>query len=85
MPFILRGVSLVGIESVFWPSEDRPRLWARMAEDFSGRNLLDLVEGPHRPRRSPAKPHPGSSPEASVDASWSTRPDYTNLGATLEE
>ncbi len=44
MPFILRGISLVGIESVFWPSEDRPRLWARMAEDFSGRNLLDLVE-----------------------------------------
>ena len=44
MPFILRGISLVGIESVFWPSEDRPRLWARMAEDFGGRNLLDLVE-----------------------------------------
>ncbi len=44
MPFILRGISLVGIESVYWPGEDRPRLWARMAEDFSGRNLLDLVE-----------------------------------------
>ncbi len=44
MPFILRGVSLVGIESVYWPGEDRPRLWARMAEDFSGGNLLDLVE-----------------------------------------
>jgi putative YhdH/YhfP family quinone oxidoreductase len=43
-PFILRGVSLVGIESVFWPGEDRPRLWARMAEDFRDRNLLDLVE-----------------------------------------
>ena len=44
MPFILRGVSLVGIESVYWPGEDRPRLWARMAEDFRDRNLLDLVE-----------------------------------------
>ncbi len=44
MPFILRGVSLVGIESVYWPGEDRPRLWARMAQDFSSRNLLDLVE-----------------------------------------
>ena len=44
MPFILRGVSLIGIESVYWPSEDRPRLWARMADDFSDRNLLDLVE-----------------------------------------
>ena len=44
MPFILRGVTLAGIESVYWPGEDRPRLWARMAEDFGGRNLLDLVE-----------------------------------------
>lgn len=44
MPFILRGVSLIGIESVYWPGDDRPRLWARMAEDFSNRNLLDLVE-----------------------------------------
>ena len=44
MPFILRGVSLVGIESVYWPGDDRPRLWARMAEDFSDRSLLDLVE-----------------------------------------
>lgn len=44
MPFILRGISLIGIESVFWPSKDRPRLWSRMAEDFRDRNLLDLVE-----------------------------------------
>ena len=44
MPFILRGVSLVGIESVYWPGDDRPRLWVRMAEDFSERSLLDLVE-----------------------------------------
>ena len=44
MPFILRGVTLAGIESVYWPGDDRPRLWARMAEDFSGGGLLDLVE-----------------------------------------
>ena len=44
MPFILRGVSLVGIESVYWPGHDRPRLWTRMAEDFRDRSLLDLVE-----------------------------------------
>ncbi len=44
MPFILRGITLAGIESVYWPGKDRPRLWARMAEDFSGGNLLDLVE-----------------------------------------
>ena len=44
MPFILRGVTLAGIESVYWPGDDRPRLWARMAGDFSGGNLLELVE-----------------------------------------
>ena len=44
MPFILRGVTLAGIESVYWPGDDRPRLWARMAEDFRGGRLLDLVE-----------------------------------------
>lgn len=44
MPFILRGVSLVGIESVYWPSADRPRLWARMAQDFSTKDLSALVE-----------------------------------------
>ena len=44
MPFILRGVTLAGIESVYWPGEDRPRLWSRMAEDFGDRDLLDLVE-----------------------------------------
>ena len=44
MPFILRGVLLAGIESVYWPGDDRPRLWARMAEDFAGRDLLALVE-----------------------------------------
>ena len=44
MPFILRGVTLAGIESVYWPGEDRPRLWARMAADFQSRSLTDLVE-----------------------------------------
>ncbi len=44
MPFILRGVTLAGIESVYWPSEDRQRLWARMADDLAGGQLLDLVE-----------------------------------------
>src|SRR5579883_539775 len=33
MPFILRGVSLLGIESVFYPIEARRRLWQRLAGD----------------------------------------------------
>lgn len=44
MPFILRGVSLVGIESVYYPQERRPALWQRMAADLTGGKLLDLIE-----------------------------------------
>ena len=43
-PFILRGVQLIGIESVYYPHDRRPALWQRMAEDFSGGKLSDLVE-----------------------------------------
>jgi len=44
MPFILRGVQLAGIESVYYPQERRPALWQRMADDFAAGRLLDLVE-----------------------------------------
>ena len=44
MPFILRGVSLVGVESVYYPQERRPALWQRMADDLAGGKLLDLIE-----------------------------------------
>lgn len=44
MPFILRGVSLAGIESVYYPHERRPALWQRMADDLAGGKLLDLIE-----------------------------------------
>ena len=44
MPFILRGVSLVGIESVYYPQERRSALWQRMADDLGGGALLNLVE-----------------------------------------
>lgn len=44
MPFILRGVSLVGIESVYYPQARRPALWQRMADDLAGGKLLDLIE-----------------------------------------
>jgi putative YhdH/YhfP family quinone oxidoreductase len=33
-PFILRGINLLGIDSVYCPMEARKPLWERMANDF---------------------------------------------------
>ena len=38
-PFILRGVRLVGVDSVYVPQSDRPAVWQRIADDLN-RNLL---------------------------------------------
>lgn len=35
LPFILRGISLLGIDSVNVPSEDRPAVWDRIANDWN--------------------------------------------------
>ena len=43
LPFILRGVSLLGIESVNYPIENRPALWERMATDLKPKGLLDSI------------------------------------------
>ncbi|GAB2699185.1 acryloyl-CoA reductase [Paenibacillus thermoaerophilus] len=42
-PFILRGVNLLGIDSVFCPADRRRSLWARMAGDLKPHNLEALV------------------------------------------
>jgi acrylyl-CoA reductase (NADPH) len=42
MPFILRGVRLVGIDSVMCPGERRRRAWQRLAEDLP-EEALDLM------------------------------------------
>ena len=34
LPFILRGVSLLGIDSGYWPMEPRTRLWERLAIEW---------------------------------------------------
>ena len=34
MPFILRGVSLLGIDSGYWPMEPRQKLWERLATEW---------------------------------------------------
>jgi NADPH:quinone reductase-like Zn-dependent oxidoreductase len=42
-PFILRGVNLLGIESVYCPMELRKELWHRLAGDYKPRHLLDTI------------------------------------------
>jgi acrylyl-CoA reductase (NADPH) len=44
LPFILRGVSLLGIDSVSCPAEKRAKLWQRMASDMKPAVLEELVD-----------------------------------------
>jgi acrylyl-CoA reductase (NADPH) len=43
LPFILRGVSLLGIDSVQAPAERRRAVWARLASDLRPRGLDDAI------------------------------------------
>ena len=43
MPFILRGVSLLGINSVFVPPERRLKVWKRLGTDLKPRHLSEIV------------------------------------------
>ncbi len=43
MPFILRGVSLLGINSIEMPSEVRDRVWERLAGDLRPQHLDKIV------------------------------------------
>lgn len=38
-PFILRGITLVGIDSVYTPSEERNKAWLRLAKDLDHEKL----------------------------------------------
>jgi acrylyl-CoA reductase (NADPH) len=42
-PFILRGVNLLGIESVFCPLDRRKRVWERCGKDLKPKGLLDSI------------------------------------------
>ena len=42
-PFILRGVTLAGIDSVSYPMPRRQEIWQRIADDLPARVLVDLV------------------------------------------
>ena len=42
-PFILRGVSLIGIDSVWCPMETRRAAWERLASDLDASNLAAIT------------------------------------------
>ncbi|UCF88816.1 MAG: oxidoreductase, partial [bacterium] len=42
-PFILRGVSLIGIDSVQVPMEPRVKVWQRLAGEWKPENLDDAL------------------------------------------
>lgn len=43
-PFIVRAVSLIGIDSVLTPIEERRRIWERVASDFPAAVAEEMVE-----------------------------------------
>jgi alcohol dehydrogenase len=43
-PFIIRGVSLLGVDSVYIPLSDKQRIWQRVASDMKLPNLQNLCE-----------------------------------------
>jgi len=44
MPFILRGVSLLGVDSGYWPMEARERLWRRLAHEWKPEKVARAVK-----------------------------------------
>ncbi len=44
IPFLLRGVNLLGIDSVLRPYDDRVRAWARIARDLPMNRLEAMIE-----------------------------------------
>lgn len=43
LPFILRGVRLIGVDSAYTPMETRRRVWQRLATDLRPRHLKDIA------------------------------------------
>ena len=44
MPFILRGVQLLGVDSVNCPMPRRVEAWGRLAEDLDREKLADMTQ-----------------------------------------
>jgi NADPH:quinone reductase-like Zn-dependent oxidoreductase len=43
LPFILRGVRLIGVDSGYTPMDIRRRVWQRLATDLKPRHLKNIV------------------------------------------
>ncbi|MFL1995624.1 acryloyl-CoA reductase [Lysinibacillus irui] len=43
-PFILRGVNLLGIDSVYCPMDIRLKIWDRLATDFKPANIANFIQ-----------------------------------------
>jgi len=43
LPFILRGVRLIGVDSVATPMALRRRVWGRLASDLKPRHLASIA------------------------------------------
>ena len=43
LPLLLRGVSILGIDSVMCPMSERPALWQRMAGELKPAGLADTI------------------------------------------
>jgi acrylyl-CoA reductase (NADPH) len=43
MPFILRSVTLAGVDSVYCPMEERIVAWERLAKDLNLANLDSMI------------------------------------------
>ena len=43
-PFILRGINLLGIDSVYCPMETRVKIWNRLATDFKPKDLEGIIQ-----------------------------------------
>ena len=44
MPFILRGVTLAGIDSVYWASQTRNEAWERLVSDLDADHLQKMTK-----------------------------------------
>ncbi|KAB7665186.1 acryloyl-CoA reductase [Bacillus sp. B1-b2] len=42
-PFILRGVNLLGIDSVYCPMQERNKIWGRMATDLKPKDMSPFI------------------------------------------
>ena len=53
-PFILRSVTLVGIDSVYHPAAQRPAVWERLARDLTPEVIASMAEAVPLERAIPA-------------------------------